>query len=179
MISTFSSSDKHWWQLGLLIFCPKTVLQVITVGLSTKMALLQVCVMGCLKVREVQVSSHLTRDQETGLSSRSFRPSSKWSPPASFSHHTLILHPCRHQSSISPSAPWGSEILMWHQQWWSVWDIFMHISTPIVQGTRELESLHLSCFMALVTSLYLSGCLRQGRAVTCSFKGGKGCLGWS
>ena len=26
MISTFSSSDKHWWQLGLLVFSPKIVL---------------------------------------------------------------------------------------------------------------------------------------------------------
>lgn len=49
----------------------------------------------------------------------------------------------------------------------------MHISTPIVQGTRELESLPPSCFMPLVTSLYSSGSLRQSTALMCSFKGWK------
>lgn len=42
-------------------------------------------------------------------------PSIKWSLPASFSHHALILHSCLHKTSVSPSTMWGSEILLWHQ----------------------------------------------------------------
>ena len=91
MISTFSSSDKRWWQLGRLVFSPKTVLEVITRTLAIQKALLQVCVMGCLNTRETPVSSPLIRDQEWGLSSRSCGPSIKWSLPASFSLHVSSL----------------------------------------------------------------------------------------
>lgn len=43
MISAFSSSDKHWWQLGLLVFSPKTVLEAITAALATWIALCSLC----------------------------------------------------------------------------------------------------------------------------------------
>lgn len=41
MISTFASSDKHWWQLGLLVFSPKAVLEVIAAAQAARTALLQ------------------------------------------------------------------------------------------------------------------------------------------
>lgn len=88
MISTFASSDKHWWQLGLLVFSPKAVLEVIAAAQAARTALLQACAMRGSSSGEIPATRPMDRDPEPGLGSRS-----SWAAHQGATSH-LILTSC-------------------------------------------------------------------------------------
>lgn len=113
MISAFSSSDKHWWQLGLLVFSPKTVLEAITAALATWIALCSLC------HRQMQ-SSGAGFDIAEGLRGKHQNSANDlhcyygaiWVSSHSPFSHWAGIWPCFSQPGTS-----GSEILLNCEQW--------------------------------------------------------------
>lgn len=88
MISTFASSDKHWWQLGLLVFSPKAVLEVIAAAQAARTALLQACATRGSSSGEIPAARPMDRDLEPGLGS-----GGSWAAHRGVTSH-LVLTSC-------------------------------------------------------------------------------------
>lgn len=117
---------------------------------------------------EIQGSNPQSRDQELNSALRVSGPSSKWSLPALFLRHSLILHSCLHKTSVSPSTMWalkhscGINPPVWgcFSVWW--------------EGTGASATQLLHDLSHLASPWWLCA---QDRAVTSSCKWGKCCLG--
>lgn len=118
MISAFSSSGKDWWQVELLVFSAKTVLEVITID----------------HLMEIQVSNPQSRDQEPiKISSKSF-----WTI-LQVNSSCLILTPCFDSSFLSAQ---GFCLSFNHVRLWNNAVASIPLSGDVFQcGAKGLEPL--------------------------------------